>query len=254
MSEFETKPGVKLPTPEDNRPKRFYKNVTVEASEDSWLVLLDGRTVKSPAKNALTLPTKATAELVAEEWAAQGERIDPPLMPATRMAFVTLDYMAMARVDTIAEVAKYASTDLLCFRAPEPDELIAAQAAAWDPLLDWADKALGARLIAVTGVVPVDQDAMALQAFFSHAETLDNWKLTATAHATAVCGSAILGCALQIGEIDGDQAFALSTLDEAFQTAQWGEDEDAAERSRLLREELVTVDRWLRALSAPEAG
>jgi len=254
MSDFETKPGVKLPEQEDNRPKRFYKDVTVEQGDDGWVVLLDGRSVKSPVKKALILPTQAAADMVAKEWAAQGERIDPPFMPATRLAFVTLDYMDQARAETLAEIAKYASTDLLCFRAPEPDDLIAAQSAAWDPLLDWADETLGARLKAVTGVVPVDQDAVALQAFFSHAETLDNWKLTATAHATAVCGSAVLGCALQAGQISGDQAFALSTLDEAYQAAQWGEDEDAALRAKHLRDELVTVERWLRALDTPKAG
>jgi chaperone required for assembly of F1-ATPase len=251
MTEFETKPGVKLPTPEDNRPRRFYKDVTVEANELGWLVLLDGRNVKTPAKKMLALPTEALAKIVAAEWAEQGERIDPPLMPATRLAFVTLDRMADTRAETAAEIAKYASTDLICFRAPQPADLALAQAAAWDPLLAWAKSDLGAELVAVAGIIPADQDPVALQAILARAASLDDWQLTALAHVTALCGSAVLGLALLDGQIDSEQTFALSTIDESFQISQWGEDEEAATRLTALRNEVVVVGRVLRALAAP---
>jgi chaperone required for assembly of F1-ATPase len=251
MTEFETKPGVKLPTPEDNRPRRFYKDVTVEAGDSGWLVLLDGRSIKTPAKKMLALPTEALAMILAGEWAEQGERIDPPLMPATRLAFVTLDRMAETRAETCAEIAKYASTDLLCFRAPQPPDLALAQAAAWDPLLAWAKSDLGAELVAVAGVIPADQDPVALQAILARAALLDDWQLTTLAHITALCGSAILGLALLEGRIDAEQTFALSTIDESYQISQWGEDEEAASRLTALRNEVVVAGRVLRALAAP---
>jgi chaperone required for assembly of F1-ATPase len=249
--EFETKPGVKLPQTEDPRPKRFYKTVTVEAGEGgAWRVLLDGRGVKSPARKELALPTKAAAEIIAAEWAAQGEHIDAPTMPASRLAFVTIDRMAEARAETAAEVAKYASTDLLCFRAAEPTDLVLAQNAAWNPLLDWAASELGVTLKAVAGIMPVEQDPVALHTVLTRAVSLDDWKLTALAHTTAVCGSAVLGLALLERRIDGAQAHALSTVDEVYQAAHWGADEDAAARNAILRAELVVVGNWLRALDA----
>lgn len=250
MSEYETKPGVKLPEQEDPRPRRFYETVAVEPAEDGFAVLLDGRGVKTPAKQAVVLPTRAYADIVAREWAAQGERIDAPSMPATRLAFVTLDHMAAAREQTVAEITKYASTDLLCFRAPDPADLVTAQAAAWDPLLLWAEEALGAHLVAATGVLPVDQDPVALQAVHAQAEALDIWELTVLAHATAVCGSAVLGLALLKGRIDGAQAFALSTIDEHFQASQWGEDAEAAERLARLKTEMEVVGEVVRAFDA----
>ena len=115
-----------------------------EGGPDGWSVRLDGRGVKTPARKTLTVPSEALATMVAEEWAAQGERIDAPAMPLTRLCFVALDRMELAREETIAEVTKYASTDLVCFRAPDPAELVAAQAAAWDPMLAWAEQALEA--------------------------------------------------------------------------------------------------------------
>ena len=247
---YETKPGVRLPKTEDPRPKRFYETVAVEPEGESWAVRLDGRPVRTPAKTPLTAPTKALAELIAEEWASQGERIDAPTMPTTRIGFVALDRMPLALEDTAAEIVKYASTDLLCFRAPEPADLVAAQAAAWDPLLKWAETELGAHFAPATGVLPVQQDPMALQAVHARVADLDTWRMTATAHATAVCGSAILGLALLEAEIDGGQAFALSTIDEHFQASQWGEDSEAAERLALLKTELLAVDALLRALDA----
>jgi chaperone required for assembly of F1-ATPase len=251
MTEFETKPGVKLPTPEDNRPRRFYKEVTVKAGKLGWEILLDGRNVKTPAKKVLALPTEALAKILANEWAEQGERIDPPLMPATRLAFVTLDRMADTRAETAAEIAKYASTDLLCFRAPQPVDLALAQAAAWDPLLVWAKTDLGAELVSVAGVIPADQDPVALQAILARAASLDDWTLTALAHVTALSGSAVLGLALLEDRIDAEQAFALSTIDENYQISHWGKDEEAVARLAALRNEVVVVGRVLRALAAP---
>ena len=250
---YETKPGVRLPKPEDARPKRFYETVSVEPTETGFAVRLDGRPVKTPAKMPLEVPTEALARLIAAEWDVQGERIDAPSMPTTRLCFVALDRMGESLDATVAEVTRYAATDLLCFRAPDPAELVAAQAAAWDPLLKWADETLGAHFVPATGVLPVDQDPIALQRVMAKAGEQDKWRLTALAHTTAVCGSAILGLALLEGEIDGEQAFALSSVDEAFQASQWGEDSEAAERLALLKGELVAVDAMLRALDAPAA-
>ncbi len=250
---YETKPGVRLPKPEDNRPKRFYETVSVEPGETGFSVRLDGRVVKSPAKTALEVPTEALARLIAAEWEAQGERIDAPSMPTTRLCFVALDRMDESLDATVAEVTRYAATDLLCFRAPDPADLVAAQVAAWDPMLDWARNALDAHFVPATGVLPVDQDPIALQRVMAKAGEQDKWRLTALAHATAICGSAILGLALLEGEIDGDQAFALSSVDEAYQASQWGEDSEAAERLALLRAELVAVHAMLRALDADAA-
>jgi len=250
MSEYETKPGVRMPKPEDNRPKRFYTAVSVAAGEGGWQVLLDGRSVKTPAKKLLQVPTRALAELLAAEWDAQGERINAPAMPANRLCFVAIDLMGEAHGGTVAEVTRYAANDQLCFRAPDPSDLVAAQAAAWDPMLDWARRELGIDLRSGTGVLPIDQDAAALQAVLARAAALDIWRLTALAHATAVCSSAVLGLALLTGERGGEAVFALSIIDEAYQAAHWGQDEEATQRLDLLKIELIAAERLLRALDA----
>lgn len=243
---YETKPGVRIPSSQDNLPKRFYTEVSVEAADDGYEVRLDGRGVKTPGRNAAILPTEELAQALAAEWSAQGERIDPMSMPMTRLSYVTLDRLDMPA--TVAEITKYASTDLLCFRAPEPDDLVAAQAAAWDPLLSWAEDALGAHLVPATGVLPIDQDPVALTLIHNRAGELDRWRLAALAQATALTGSAVLGFALLEKHISGEQAFALSTLDEHYQASHWGEDAEAKERLDNLKVEILAVERLLSAL------
>lgn len=144
-------------------PKVFWSETTVVAEEGGFGVRLDARPIRTPSKQALILPTREMAEAMAREWAAQEETIDPQTMPVTRAANSAIDKVAPLRDEVIAEIAGFGGTDLLCYRADRPHSLAERQRQAWDPLLDWAAEALGARLRPVAGVMPVEQAPEALQ-------------------------------------------------------------------------------------------
>ena len=118
--------------------KRFYKDVTIVAESDGHAIRLDDRPVRTPARALLTLPTLALAQAVAEEWRAQGDTVDPASMPFTGLANAAIDHIVPNRAQFAAGIARYGESDLLCYRAHSPETLVARQAAAWDPLLDWA--------------------------------------------------------------------------------------------------------------------
>ena len=118
--------------------KRFWTAVSVSPEGEGFAVKLDNRSVKTPAKRALVLPTQAVADCVASEWEAQVETVDPASMPWTRSANAAIDKVATQRAEVIAHLADYAGSDLLCYRAEGPDSLVARQARAWGGLLDWA--------------------------------------------------------------------------------------------------------------------
>lgn len=248
MSRFETKPGVEIPKPADQRPKRFYKAVSVEASGDGWAVLLDGRTVKTPGKTLLALPTETLAQAVAGEWDAQGERIDPMTMPLTRLSNVILDQSEKHRPALADEVLKYAGTDLLRHRADAPTDLVALQAKTWQPFLDWADAEHGVHLAPVTGILPAETPQASLEALRAKIEAYDNWRLTTLVQATSITCSAVLGLALVEGHADGETVFAASRVDEDFQISQWGEDAEAADYAASLKREILACARLLAAL------
>ncbi|HYG27850.1 MAG TPA: ATP12 family protein [Caulobacteraceae bacterium] len=229
-------------------PRRFYKAVEVAQANGAFEVRLDGRTPKSPAGKPLALPTRALADMVAAEWAGQGDHIVMARMIATRLAWTAIDRVGEAHAEVAAEVARYAGSDALCYVAEEPLELVERQARAWQPLLGWARAELGVELHAVEGVIHRPQPPRSLARIEALAGELDDFTLAALAYATALFGSAVLGLAVQRGRLPGEEAFALSRLDESFQEERWGVDAEAAERTERLTGEALMLDRWFAAL------
>lgn len=235
--------------PPKRRPKRFYKEATaVPASEEAagtYAVLLDNRPVRAPGGTSLAVESRALAEAIAAEWAAQGEEIVSESMPLTQLAFTALERVAPGRAAVEAHLRTYAETDLLCYRADRPESLAARQATSWQPILDWAADVLGAPLTVTTGVLAVTQPAGSLARLAETIETLDVHRLTALATVTQAAGSLLIGLAVVYGELDDEQAADAAEIDEAWQSEQWGQDREALQRRRALREEIAAARRYL---------
>lgn len=231
--------------------KRFYKEVSASASPGAhggYTVLLDGKPVKTPKRSLLSLPNLAFAEAVAEEWRGQGDKLDTQTMPLTRLAFAAIDVTTPERDHVAGQVLEYAKHDLLCYRAEQPPELAARQAAVWDPLLDWAAETYGARLEVGFGIRHVPQSREAIAELEAAIARFDSFALAALHTATTITGSLILALALAEEEVNADEAFAAATLDETFQAERWGSDAEAERRRNHLRAELVAAERFLRLL------
>jgi chaperone required for assembly of F1-ATPase len=231
-------------------PKRFYKEASVAPHENGFAVTLDGRIPKTPAKNHLILPNAHAAQLVASEWAMQGDSIDPASMPVTRLINVALDHGATSRDAMVDQVVKHASTDLVCYRAPTPDSLIQAQAAAWDPLLDWAKQHLNIELVTTTGALAIPQSPVALERAARAAQALDDLRLTALAFANGLAGSAIVALALVHGQLSGEDAFKAIRVEEDWQAQRWGRDPDEEKVAGARRLDLIAVEALVQALAA----
>ena len=232
----------------EERLKRFWTAVDVKEGKGGWAVTLDGRTPRTPAHAPMTLPTEAAARLVADEWAAQGEFLDPATMPAARLASTAIDRVSQAREPVADEIAAFAGSDLVCYLAEHPASLAVEQAREWTPWRDWAALDLGVVLQPVEGVIHRAQDPAAVARVRELALRLDDFALTGLAMATPLLGSAVLALALQRGLISGAEAFELSRLDEAFQERQWGVDAEAAERTAARGAEAGLLERWFRVL------
>lgn len=228
--------------------KRFYKAATVAEEGAGFAVLLDGRRIRTPAQRDFSLPTRALAEAVAEEWQAQGEKITPADMPLTQLAFTAIDRIAPDLAAVADRIGRYGETDLLCYRAAAPQDLVALQGKTWDPLLAWAEDAFGATLTVTAGITPVDQAPAALAALKSPLAGLDAFRMTALAAVVQVAGSLVIGMALLRGRLDAAAAAAASQLDETYQAAKWGDDKEALDRRRALTAEIAGAARFLALL------
>lgn len=229
--------------------KRFWKETSVQAEEGGgFSVRLDGRPVKTPAKALLQVPTRALAQAVADEWEAQEGEIDPRNMPVTRSANAAIDKVAVQFDEVAAMIAEYGGSDLLCYRASGPDALVARQAAAWDPLLDWAAARFGARLDSTSGVMHMAQDEAALQRLAAEVSALDPFALTALHDLVGISGSLVIGLAAIEGWADIDQLWDTSRIDETWQAEQWGVDEEATEQATAKKQEFDHALRFFKLL------
>jgi len=231
------------------KPRRFYKAVETAAADGGHLVLLDGRTLRTPGGKRLLAPTHALAELVAQEWAAQGELVEMGQMHATRLANTAVDSIPQARVAIADQVADYAGSDLLVYFAEEPEALAHRQLERWGPLLDRAEAEARLSFVRASGIIHKAQPQATLDQVRGIALEQGDFGLAGLAFGAALFGSAVLAIALLRGWIDGQQAFELSSLDEAWQQERWGVDEEAAERSARLRDEALMLHRWFAALA-----
>lgn len=230
----------------DWKAKRFWTEVSVTEAEAGFGIALDGKPVRSPYKTLLRVPTRRLAEAIAVEWEAQDGAIDPETMPLTRMGNSALDKVAPQRKAVLAHLTEYAQTDLLCYRAERPQQLIDRQAEHWDPILAWAKDALSADLRVGAGLMPIDQPKEAIRNVASELERADNFELTGLHDLIGLSGSAILGLAVSNGKLSPQQAWDMSQLDERWQAEQWGDDDEALESAALKAASFLDAERFLR--------
>jgi chaperone required for assembly of F1-ATPase len=230
--------------------KRFYKDVSISTVEGGFGVKLDGKPIKTPAGQPLTVPSAALAEALAAEWEAQGETIVPSSMPLTQMVSTALDRIKLTRNQVKVHLAGFGASDMLCYRADSPADLVELQSASWQPWLDWAARELDAPLAIATGVVPVVQEEDSLAALRRRVDSYDDWVLTALQSLAPCLGSLVLSLAVIEGKLAADEAFALSYLEERFQNDRWGQDHEAKVRLDGLRQEVLAAARLMALIKA----
>lgn len=201
--------------------KRFWTHVTLD-SDDA--VQLDGKPVRTPGRAPLALPTRALAEAVAGEWQAVAGEIDPRAMPLTGLANAAIDRVAPDPATFAAGLARYAESDLLCYRAVSPDMLVARQAALWDPLLDWACQRYDVHFAVTSGIVHVAQPPATLARLGEAVAARGAFALAALSPVVTIGGSLVAALALAEGAATPQAVWDAVTLDEAFQAEQWGRD------------------------------
>lgn len=230
--------------------KRVYKTVSVALIESGHTVLLDDKPVKTPMGQALAAPNLALAKVIATEWSAQAEIVKPHSMPMTRLLATALDRTAPDRKRVVDSMVGFAETDLICYRADRPDELVRRQAAVWQPLVEWAASRFDAHLAIHTGVMPMPQPEAAVIALRLAVEPLDPLRLTGLAATAGAAGSLVIGLAVVYGHLPVEAAFAASQVDELYQVERWGEDEEAADHRAQLLEDFRDASRFLDLLAA----
>lgn len=232
--------------------RRFWSEVEVHEVPGGYAVALDGKPIRTPARAPLTLPTRALAGMVAAEWAAQQGTVKPATMPATRAANAAIDKTRGQQAEVAALIAAYGGTDLVCYRADHPPGLVARQAAAWDPLLDWAQARYGVPLAVTQGVMPAPQPAATLARLAREVAALDPFRLTAFHDLVALPGSLVIGLAAAEGAFAPTALWQAARADEQWQIDHWGPDPEAEQAAAARAEAFFHAERFFRACAVTD--
>ncbi|WP_417620366.1 ATP12 family chaperone protein [Parasphingorhabdus sp.] len=226
--------------------KRFYTDVSVAPHDNHFAITLDGRAVKTPQRNALTLPTPELAEAIAAEWVAQEEDIDPATMPLTGLAQGALDQVKFERDRIVGRIAAFADSDMLYYRADESQQaLIDHQAAHWNPLLDWARSRYDASFNLIHGIIYQAQAEETIERLSNAVNAQDDFTLAAMLSLVGLSGSLIATLALVEQVHDAGHLWPLVNLEVLWQEQQWGEDEQALAARAVKEAEFYAAARFL---------
>jgi chaperone required for assembly of F1-ATPase len=225
--------------------RRFYEAAT--AAEDGR-ILLDGRPVKTPGRNDLTVPGALLAEAIADEWNAQAKKVDPRAMPLTGLANAAIDRVAPDPAAFASALAAYGESDLLYYRVEEPASLVARQATLWDPILAWAQQRYDAVFELALGVIHMPQPPETIARLGAAAAARDPFALAGLSPLVTISGSLLIALALAEGAIGLDAAWTAAMLDESWQAENWGEDAEAAAALAARRRDFVAAARFLSLL------
>jgi chaperone required for assembly of F1-ATPase len=230
--------------------KRFYTRAGFSETAGGFAITLDDKTVRTPSRKPLLAPSAEIAASIVAEWDAQQDIINPMTMPLTRLANSVIDAVG-DNVDAVVEdIAKYFGTDLLFYRAGHPQELVAREADAWDPVLFWAAETFGAHFILAEGIIHVKQPEPAIAAVRAVLPS-DPWIVAALHLVTTITGSALLAVALLRGRLDADQVWAAAHVDEDWNAERWGVDEEVAHRRAGRLVDFSASAAVIKALSPP---
>ncbi|CAL4974095.1 unnamed protein product [Urochloa decumbens] len=177
--------------------KRFYRDATVRLADDGngWTVMLDYRTLKSPAKRPLKLPSRALAMAIAAEWEYQeSDGIRPFTMPLMKLACTALE------------------------RVP----LTQKQKEKIDPILDWVNTEFGFKTVVYTTFLGGKQDEGLTRAVETVLKKTTDCELASIDAMAAAAHSLVIPLAIFKERLGIEEAIELIRLEEDHQVDRWG--------------------------------
>ncbi len=228
--------------------KRFWKDVAAEREAGGWVIKLDDRPVRTPARETLVVPSQGLADAIAEEWRDVADDIDPRAMPLTGLANAAIDRIAPERQAFAGGLARYAEADLACYRSEWPPELVERQRRAWDPLLAWARRRYDVDFASTSGLMHVPQPQATVEQLAHAVGALGAFQLAGLSPLVTIGTSLVAALAVLEKAIPAEEGWLAVSVDERWQLEQWGADSEAEKALETRRRDYMGAARFLELL------
>ncbi len=228
--------------------KRFWTDVTVEPRGGGFGISLDGRAVRTPAREELIVSSERLAAAIAEEWRHIDEEIDPRAMPLTGLANAAIDRVAAEPAVFAADLARYGESDLLCYRADGPQALVDRQSESWDAMLDWARQRYAIDFVRAQGVIHVAQPQSSVTCLAQVVADLAPFQIAGLSPLVTISGSLVAALAVFEGALPPEEVWEAVSVDDRWQVEQWGVDAEGQAMLDARRRDFLAAARFLSLL------
>ena len=219
--------------------KKFWKKVSInKISSNSFQIMLDERILQTPLKRELVLPNLNLTQQIVKEWDQVSKNINTESMIFYGLLSTSLDKIIDNRNLYIDDILDYIDTDLICYRAENPKELVELQKNKWDPVISLIEKYIGTKVRVFEGILPKKQHTTVHRKLNNLINQFNNFEISALHRITNITGSIFLSLCVLNKDISKNEFFELSCLDELWQEKNWGFDKETFQKRKKISIEL----------------
>ena len=219
--------------------KKFWKTVKVKKKScDSYEILLDENALKTPMKKELTIQNTKIAEEIQKEWNQDKNILDTDTMIFYGIISASIDKIINNRISYINDILSFIDTDLICYRAEEPNDLVQWQSKNWDPILLKIEKYINNKVDVFKGIMPSKQKKGIKLKIIKFLTKFSDLEIIVLHRITNITGSVFLSLCILNNDVIKEKAFELSHLDELWQAENWGYEEEASNNREKINFEL----------------
>ena len=222
--------------------KKFWKIVQVKKKlKNSFEILLDKRILKTPMQKDLIFSNYKIAKETALEWDIDEKEINTENMVFYGLISTAIDKISNDKVSYIENVLGFINTDLICYRADGPNELVDLQNNSWNPIISFIKKYIDVELKFFIGVMPSKQSLDIFNRLKTLINSFSDIEISALHRMTNLTGSIFISICILKGDVLKNEAFELSFLDELYQAKNWGIEEESLDKRDKIAKELNRI-------------
>lgn len=219
--------------------KKFWKKIEIrQSSSKKFHLLLDNKKLTTPMKKELVLPSEILVNEVLREWDQNSDNINIDDLVFYGVLSTAIDKVNLKKDAYVNDIIDFIDTDLICYRAESPNDLIALQNKSWNPILLLIEKYIDVKIKVFKGVMPSNQDQKVHTEIKKLISNLSDVQISVLHRITNLIGSIFLSLCILKKDLLKEDAFECSFLDELWQAKNWGHEEDASIKRNKIRLEL----------------